>query len=139
MDLKKNIFAHLKPLQKIYLATSQLSRPFVRPMILIYQDDRFWVATGTEDKKVAQITSNPHIEFCLPVGEGTRNGYIRGAGKAVIINSPEDRLMIYKEAQFIHHYWDNHLHPGFTLLRLDLEEMEYMEPGKNSTETLRLI
>jgi general stress protein 26 len=139
MDLKKTIFDQFKPLQTVYLATSQWGRPFIRPVILIYQADRFWIATGTDDKKVGQIRTNPQIEFCLPITEGNKNGYIRGSGDAVIIKSPADRQMIFNEAHYIHNYWESHLHPGFTLLRLDLKEMEYMKPGKNSTETIRLI
>lgn len=139
MELKTEIFNYFKPRQTVYLATSQAGRPFVRPVILIYQAEKFWVATGTEDKKVGQICANDQIEFCLPFNVNSKHGYLRGSGRAMIVASEEAREMIYQEARFIHNYWDSHAHPGFTLLRLELKEIEYMRPGNSTTDKLRLI
>ena len=138
MSLRKEIFYHFKLMQLVYLATSQNNRPFVRPMILIYHADQFWLATGTEDTKVGQISSNDLVEFCYPLEEEGKNGYIRGNGHALFETSDENRKMIFDIARYIQNYWDTHSHPGFTLFKLDLKELDYMRPGESTTSILEL-
>jgi len=138
MELKQEIWSYFKPMQTIYLATSQEGKPFVRPVILIYHEERFWIATGTDDKKISQIVSNEQMEFCLPITDGKRSGYLRGSGSALIIKNDAERKMIYDEAKFIHNYWDTHSHEGFSLLELDLAEIEYMRIGQSTTDILKL-
>jgi general stress protein 26 len=138
MDLKQEIWSHLKHMQTVYLATSQAGKPFVRPVILIFDSDSFWIATGTEDKKTGQIRSNSRIEICMPILDDKRTGYIRGAGSAEIVKDESDRKMIFDKAKFIHNYWKTSTHPGFTLLKLDLTEMEYMRIGQSTTQTILL-
>ena len=56
--LKKEIFAYFKQTQPVYLATNDGNEPRVRPVTLIWFEEKFWIATGSSDAKVKQLFSN---------------------------------------------------------------------------------
>lgn len=53
--VKDEVWNYFKDSQSIFLATSEGNRPRVRPVTLIYFDRKFWIITGTNSNKVAQI------------------------------------------------------------------------------------
>lgn len=65
--IKKEIFGFFKLTQPVYLSTADGNKPRVRPVTLIWFEDKFWIATGSGDAKVKQIYSNGNMEFCLPI------------------------------------------------------------------------
>ncbi|MBM4403510.1 MAG: pyridoxamine 5'-phosphate oxidase family protein, partial [Candidatus Cloacimonetes bacterium] len=83
-SLQQEIYAWLKANQYAYLATCDKKQPRVRPVVLFYIDDRFWVVTFSGDSKVQQIADNGAIEVCLPLTEAGHTGYIRFSGNARI-------------------------------------------------------
>jgi len=136
--LKDEIWAHYRQHQMAFLGTYGENRPHVRPVTLIYQDDKFWVATGSTDAKIKQIDENEHIEFCMMLkGEG-KLGYIRGAGKAIKIIEPEVRKRITDANEFIKEFWPDPQDPRFTLLGIELTEIKYLKVGAILEEKLIL-
>jgi len=68
-DCKRNVFQWLLGLKTLrqkygrtlrifstfFLATEENNQPRVRPVTLVFFDERFWVLTGTDDAKVKQL------------------------------------------------------------------------------------
>ncbi len=52
-NIKNEIWNYFQNFQYVFLATSEGDQPRVRPVTLIHLAQRFWVTTGTYDKKVA--------------------------------------------------------------------------------------
>lgn len=136
--IKNEIWNYFLNFQHIYLATSEGDQPRVRPVTLVYLDKRFWITTGTNDKKVAQIKENPKIEFCLPIKEESKEGYIRGTGWTKIVGDKEQRKNIAQHCDFFPEFWEGPDDPHFTLIEVFLEEIEYLKPDETMACRLRL-
>ncbi|UCC11165.1 MAG: pyridoxamine 5'-phosphate oxidase family protein [candidate division WOR-3 bacterium] len=133
-DLKNKVWAHFKNMQNVFLATGDADQPKVRPVTMLYYNDRFWVGTGTEDAKIRQIEQNRKIEFCLLIKGENTTGYIRGTGRAVIIEDAATRKLLADAMPYFKDFWKDPADPRFTLLEVIIEQLEYMEPGKIAVE-----
>lgn len=129
MDLQK-VFTHFKQIQPVFLASVDGKKPRVRPVTLIYFAKHFWFAAGSGDDKVAQIYNNENIEFCLTLKGDKSTGYIRGAGKAVIVEDLQEKIMIAENIDFIKHFWQDPADPDYTLFKIELQEIEYLPIGE---------
>jgi uncharacterized pyridoxamine 5'-phosphate oxidase family protein len=133
-DAKNKVWSHLKKMQNVFLATVDADHPRVRPVTMLYYNDRFWVGTGTDDAKIRQIEQNRKIEFCLLVKGENTTGYIRGTGKAMIIEDAATRKLLADAMPYFKDFWKDPADPRFTLLEIVIEQIEYMEPGKITVE-----
>jgi len=129
-ELKKEIFSYIKRTNPIYLATVKNNKPAVRPVTLIYFDNEFFVATGKNDAKLKQIMANNNIEFCLSISDENNSGYIRGAGKAKIIEDINIKQKIMDNIDFLKMFWTKADDPTYALLRIVLNEIEYLKIGE---------
>ncbi len=136
-EIKQEIFSHFKEMQTIFFATCDNERPYVRPVLLLYVNDKFWVATGTEDAKTPQLKINPYIEFCYFIEKASDRGYIRGAGKVEFIQDMQIRKQFIDKFDYIRHYWQEPEDPGYALLELKIKSLEYMRPGENTAKTIQ--
>ena len=127
---RKEIFSYFHQTQPVYLATNDGNKPRVRPVTLIWFEEKFWIATGSGDAKVKQIYNNDNIEFCLPISNEKSMGYIRGAGGAEIIKDLVTRTKVLENIEFIKHFWQDPVDPDFTLLQIILNEIEYLPVGQ---------
>lgn len=137
-DLKKEVWSHFEHTQVVFLATTEGNKPRVRPVTLIYFNDKFWITTGTDSAKVKQIKENPNIEFCLLFKEGEYNGYIRCGGLANIIEDSKIRKSVADNTPFFKEYWESVEDPSFTLLEIVIKEIEYIRPEEFEVERLSL-
>jgi len=128
-DLKKEVWAYFEKFQTVYLATCDGDQPRLRPVSLIHFNDKFWVATGTENAKVKQIHKNNNIEFCMFLESGENSGYIRGAGEAVIVKDRETKKLLADNMPFFNEYWKEVDDPNYTLIGIIIREIEYLKPG----------
>ncbi|MDH5482795.1 MAG: pyridoxamine 5'-phosphate oxidase family protein [Candidatus Bathyarchaeota archaeon] len=135
---RAEIWRHLKDFQHVFLATTENGQPRVRPVTLVNFDEKFWVLTGTENAKVKQIMKNPKIEFCLLLEEGEKRGYIRGVGYAKIVAEKETKIKVAKYCDFFNEFWENPDDPSYTLLELEMNEIEYLKPNETKTRKLKL-
>ena len=129
-EIKKEIFNYFKQTQPVYLSTVEGNKPRVRPVTLIWLDEKFWIATSSGDAKVKQIYSNHNMEFCLPIIDEKNMGYIRGAGKAEIVEELTDKTKIAESIDFIKHFWQDPADPDFILFQIELNEIEYLPIGQ---------
>jgi len=137
-DLKAEIWRHFKDFQHIFLATEEETQPRVRPVTLVRFAERLWVLTGTNNAKSKQIRKNPKIEFCLLFEEGEHHGYIRAAGFAKIIKDKETRAKVAQHCDFFFEHWENPDDPDYTLLELELNEIEYLRPNESMARKFKL-
>ena len=85
--------------------------------------------TGSSDPKIKQIQNNPKIEFCLLISKGNDNGYIRGSGKANIIQDKETKKRLANHANHFSNYFKGPEDPNYALLEIEIKEIEYLEIG----------
>jgi general stress protein 26 len=135
-SIRQSILSILKPLQTVMLATCHEGKPHVRPMILIYHQEKFFFATGTADAKARQIAQNPNVEMCLYIDEEKGSCYVRASGILEAVVDPEIRSMVHQVAKFIQNYFPLPDDPGFALYRMHWQSVEYMKPGQSQTETI---
>jgi uncharacterized pyridoxamine 5'-phosphate oxidase family protein len=128
-EIKTEILTILKPEQMVYLSTCVNNQPSVRPVTLMYNDAGFFIATGVNDAKVAQIAANPKIEICLLLKSDTNAGYVRARGSLTIITNSDMRKAIYDCHHFLSHYWKESTNPDYVLYQMDWKGVEYMKPG----------
>ncbi len=137
-SLQQEIMAWLKANQYAYLATCDKKQPRVRPVVLFYVDDRFWVVTFSGESKVQQISSNGAIEVCLPLIEGGHTGYIRFSGYARIVSDNVQKRKATEFCYFFDEYFDGVDDPDFSLLELDLIEAEFLRPAETHGQSCTL-
>jgi general stress protein 26 len=129
-DMKKKVWSHFKNMQNVFLATAEKDQPAVRPVTMLYYDDRFWVGTGTRDAKIKHIQQNKKIEFCMLIKGENETGYIRGSGVADVIEDTAARKSLADAMPYFKYFWKSPDDPRFTLLQIVIQRIEYMEPGK---------
>jgi general stress protein 26 len=129
-NLKEEAWSHFEDFQYVFLATVESNQPRVRPVTLIYFDDKFWFMTGTKSAKVRQIRKNSKIEFCLYLQKEGNGCYVRVAGVARIIMDKERKSKIAEHCDFFSKYWKSVDDPDYTLIEMLPIEIEYLNPGE---------
>ena len=137
-DLIQEILSHFKEMQTVFFATSDKGRPYVRPMILLYVDNKFWVATGADDAKTPELRENPHFEFCYLIEKGVENGSLRGSGQVEFVRDMNIRRKFIDNFSYISHYWQEPEDPSYILLQLHVDSTEYMRPGEQTSTKVQL-
>jgi len=137
-NITQEILTYFKQMQTVFFATCDEERPYVRPMLLLYVDGKFWVATGSDDAKTPQLRLNPHFEFCFLVEKGVENGSIRGSGKVEFVQDMEIRKRFIDNFSYIRHYWQEPDDPTYILLQLHVDSFEFMRPGEQTSEKVQL-
>lgn len=138
VDLKDEVLKHFKKMQTVYYATYDGTMPRVRPMALIYHNNRFWVSTGTKNAKVKQIQENKNSEFCFLVGEGENNGSVRCSGESVIIEDQETKKELADIMPFFKEFWKDADDPNYTLIEIKVKDIEYLRPSTFEIERFAL-
>jgi uncharacterized pyridoxamine 5'-phosphate oxidase family protein len=128
--IKKEIWSFFKKTQPVYFATIDTDIPRVRPVTLIYFNEKFWIATGSEDSKMLQIRTNCNFEFCCSISDDNNMGYIRGAGDITIIKDVDTKKILLDNIDFISHFWKDPADLGYSLLQLNIKEIEYLKIGE---------
>jgi len=137
--LSREAWHHFQPMQTAALATVEEETPRVRPVMLIHHEHKLWVSTGTTDNKVKQLLLNPKVEFYFLVGSDPKDaGYVRGTGTAEIVEDDATRAELAAAMPFFKEFWSSPSDPNFTLLRLRVDELEYMKPGETRARRFSL-
>ena len=137
-ELKKEAWGWLKPVQTVNLATWDGKLPRVRPVSLIFDGERFWACTGTNDAKVGQLKGDPGFEFSLMlVGDGC-NGTLRGSGQVRFVEDPEEKRVVADKIPFFSDYWESPSEPSFCAFELCVDSVEFMMPGEMTAVTFQV-
>jgi len=135
-EIKNKIRERLASQQMVFLATSAQDRPYVRPVTLIFNKERFFIATGSADAKAAQIATNPNVEICLHFKEGKYSGYIRARGWLETVHNTAVRKEIFESEEYIRYYWKDPEDTGFILYQMHWQKADYMHPGDDFSTTI---
>ncbi len=136
ISLKDKVWGHFKDIQAVFLATADGDQPKVRPVTLLYYNDRLWIGTGTNAAKIKQIKENKKVEFCLFIEEEEKSGYIRATSEALIVHDNETRKLLAENMPYFRDFWKSPDDPNYTLLELVVKEIEYLKPGGLKVEKI---
>jgi len=137
-NLKKIIWEYFQSTQIIHFATCDKDKPKVRPVTLFYFKEQFYILTFTNDAKVRQIMQNPEYEFSYLVDDEDNVGYIRASGIAEIIIDQELKKDVAENCYYFNQFWKDYNDNSYTLIKLLIEQIEFMAPGYNDIENLVL-
>lgn len=137
-EMKREVWRQIGKTQTVFLATVDGDQPRVRPVTLIHFDEKLWITTVTEDAKVRQIKMNHKVELSWYFGEEGKRGSLRFAGTAEIVEDREWKAQIADAVEWFNAFWKSVDDPGYTLLRISPEEVEYMRPGEMEIHKMRL-
>lgn len=85
-ELKLSDIKHLfNNMPLVYFATATEGQPRVRPMALIYNDDKYWLTSRAYDLKMKEIKQNSKMEFTFRVVDDDYNLTIRATGHAFVV------------------------------------------------------
>jgi general stress protein 26 len=124
-----------------YLATSDGTQPFVRPVSPIVEDDmKVWITTFSTSRKMGHIRQNPRI--CLAFVEqpqGDKAAVI--FGEAQIVADLEKKRKVWQLARFdlSQHFPDGPESEEFCLLRIVPKKIEWRESWEGETKVYRPI
>jgi len=137
-DFKAEIWKRFKDYPHIFLGTQEDDQPRIRPVTLVDFNQKLWILTGTHSTKVRQLRENPKVEFCLLFNEGTHYGYIRATASAKIITDKETKTRVAEQCDFFSNHWKSFDDPSYTLLELQLNEIEYLRPKESAVKKFKL-
>lgn len=126
---------YIEALDVAYLASCVDDQPYVRAMMLIKRNGKYYFATGSTDGKINQLTRNPNVEVCIPIED---EGSVRLRGKISFVTNEDTRTEIYDCAGFIQGFWADPQDPDFVLMEFKPNHLEYMRPGSVEIEKTEL-
>lgn len=129
-ELKKEAWGWLKHTQTVHLATWDGEHPRVRPVSMIFDEERFWVSTGCSDAKMDQIEQYPVFEFSLLLENDEGAGTLRCTGTTRIVTDLETKSMMAERIPFFSQFWDSPEEDSYCLIELMVERAEFMRPGE---------
>lgn len=135
---RTEIFRNFNLTQKIYLATCNGEKPQVRPITLMFLDNRFYIATGSLDAKIKQIEDNNNIQLCYSISNDKNEGYIRISAKADLVQKIEVKKNLMDSVEFLKHFWSDPMDSSFMLYRVEPETVEYMAIGDMKVQHYQL-
>lgn len=133
-DLKREAWGWLRHTQTVFLATWDGKHPRVRPVSMIYDDERFWVSTGSEDSKVEQIERYPVFEFSMLLKEDGKEGTLRCSGNVRIVEDMDTKRKMSERIPFFKVFWETPEDPAFCLIELLVREAELLRPKEMTAE-----
>lgn len=128
----------LKTCQMVLVASCEGDQPRLRPMTLIWWDQRFWLATGSRDNKTRQLQNNPKLEWCLLIPGDGCTGYLRGCATVLPIKDIKLRKDVAEASGFIYNYWKDATDEDFILYELQSTKLRWMPPGAMYEEEITL-
>lgn len=125
--------------QVVSFATVEEKQPRVRPMTLIYTDDKFYMITGgrggKDAYKLQQLRINPRFEYYHTLKGEQMDGFIRGMGESWEVEDEEIRKKIYDMIPWAKSFFPTLDHPDYFLLELRHDGFSYRFP--DTKEILR--
>lgn len=118
--------------QVVSFATVEEKQPRVRPMTLIYTDDRFYMITGArggkDAHKLKQLRENPCFEYYLTLKGEKMDGFIRGMGESWEVENEEIKEKIFDLIEWSKSFFPTVDHPDYVLLELKHKGFIYRFP-----------
>ena len=136
--LRDEIRAFLQAASLAYLATVEDDQPRVRPVSILWKEDRVWIGSGTSNGKTHQVRRHPRVELCVPIARADRHGYVRLCGTAEIVADARTRERIAQALPFFSEFWTGPDDPAFSLIAVVADEIHYLRPEEDHHRTMYL-
>lgn len=127
---------YIETLGVAYLASCVDDQPYVRTMMLIKRNGKYYFATGSTDAKMSQLIQNPKVEVCIPIGD---EGSVRLRGIISFVTNEDTRAEIHGCAAFIQGFWSDPKDPDFVLMEFKPNHLEFMRPSSIEIEKIELV
>lgn len=114
-------------MQDCAFATVENNTPWVRPMALMLIDGDFYITTGTNSRKVAQLKANDRFALSLKSTVTQKDTYINGNGRAIICTDAAIKSRVFDAVEMIKCYWPSPEDTNFTLLKLTFDDLSACE------------
>jgi len=89
----------------VYFATAVKDQPRVRPMALIYNNNKYWLTSRAYEIKMKEIEQNGKMEFSFFVQIEKHNLNIRATGQASVVVDQKVKESAVKAINFFDSYW----------------------------------
>ncbi len=130
MNLTNEIIAFFKDIQTVSFATSVDNIPHVRPMTMIWFENRILFVTGDKADKTTQLLQNPKLETCLSLQKDEYRGYIRLNGPVQFVKDKDLKHRVFNSIDFIKVYFESPDSESFILMELLPKHCELLKPGE---------
>ena len=134
----EEVLRHFRAWNHIVLASVEEDQPRLRPITLMFFNDRFFFATQSSDNKVKQLSENPKIELILQLKEPPDNGYVRVEGKAEKQLDQTLVSQLYEVYDFMEKLWSGPSDPNLTVYEVKPSMYDYLKPGEWSSHMLKV-
>jgi uncharacterized pyridoxamine 5'-phosphate oxidase family protein len=128
---KSDVLEMFEEIQEVMLATTDGEKAYVRPVMMVYNQERFFIATGSVDAKCDQIRKVGSAEVCYYPDSQEKGCYVRINGKADLISDIKLKGEIMEVASYIKHYWTDPADQGYAVIELLPEYFAYLPYGSN--------
>ncbi|MCF7912555.1 MAG: pyridoxamine 5'-phosphate oxidase family protein [Candidatus Cloacimonetes bacterium] len=126
---RSEVLDRFEVMQEAMLATTDGERAYVRPVMLIYYQERFFIATGNADAKCSQIRKQGRAEVCYYPDTEEKGCYIRFNGDAKLISDIDLKGEIMEVATFIKSYWTDPADSGYAVIEIIPDWFDFMAYG----------
>ena len=97
----------------------------VRPMGgWAWMGDELWCATSASSKKVAQLRTVPHAEYCFARPEGE---HVRISGPCTVSTDNDDKLELYEAVPLLKNYIEDPASPDYVVIRMKPDRIRIMQ------------
>ena len=127
--IRQEVLSKFDLMQEIMFATTDGIKAYVRPVMMIYNQGRFFIATGDADAKCAQIRKQGNAEVCYYPNTEEKGCYIRINGKAILISDIGLKGEIMEVATFIKSYWTDPADKGYAVIEIVPDWFSFMPYG----------
>ena len=131
-NLMDMLYRYFREQQVVSLATVEGMQPRVRPMTLIFSDNRFYMITGArggkDSYKLHQIRENPRFEYYLTLKGEEVDGFIRGMGDTWEVEDKDTREKIYTLIEWATNFFPTADHPDYVLMELRHDGFSFRVP-----------
>ena len=132
--LKEEVIDLIKDAGFCMLATTENNQPRVRPMMpYLTEDNELLLALLGRSRTIQQAKDNPLIELCFV---DRKMWYCRISGKATIIEDKTKKEILWNNIPMLKQYFGGPDDPNFTLMTIDITQVEAMSPHQKEPEMI---
>ncbi|MBF0478919.1 MAG: pyridoxamine 5'-phosphate oxidase family protein [Candidatus Omnitrophica bacterium] len=118
------------------LGTVEGNQPKVRPMAPYLHENQLLVSLVPNSRTISQIQKNPNIEVCFV---DRKMCFCRVAGKGKISTDLQKKQVLWDNVPNLRQYFSGPEDKIFTLLEIDIEDVEAMNPYQPEPEKVKIF
>ncbi|MBF0483961.1 MAG: pyridoxamine 5'-phosphate oxidase family protein [Candidatus Omnitrophica bacterium] len=133
---KDEVFDIISDAGYAILGTVEGDQPKVRPMAPYLHENQLLTALVPNARTISQIKKNPNVEACFV---DRKMCFCRVSGKGKISNDLNKKQILWDNVPNLRQYFSEPADPNFTLLEIDITNVEAMNPYQTEPEKIKLF